>query len=69
MKVKIDEEKCTGCGICESLCPDIFEMVRHDLHHGVEDDIAKVKTPEPDDIECVKEAVESCPGEAIILEE
>ncbi len=60
MKVQIDKEKCTGCSVCESLCPDIFEM---------EDDIAKVKNPNSGDIECAKEAAESCPGEAITVEE
>jgi ferredoxin len=60
MKVKIDEENCTGCGVCESMCPDIFEL---------EEDKAKVKNANPDDIECAKEAAESCPGEAITVEE
>jgi len=54
--VKIDAGKCIGCGLCVSMVPDVFEM---------DGDKAKVisqkKSPE------VKEAVESCPGEAITL--
>lgn len=25
-KVKVDADKCIGCGICTSIAPDVFEM-------------------------------------------
>jgi ferredoxin len=56
-KIKIDREKCIGCGLCPSLCPKTFEM---------DDNKAKVKK-QPDKITCEKEAADSCPVEAIIL--
>ncbi len=61
MTVKIDEDACIGCGVCSDLCPDIFELV---------DDKAKVKKqPENADEEnCVNEAKDSCPTQAIIVE-
>lgn len=61
MKVKIDEEACTGCGICADLCPEIFELT---------DDKVRIKRePEnPDDESCIEEAKNSCPSEAIIIE-
>jgi len=55
MKIKIDKEKCIGCGACESLCPDGFK---------VEDGKAKVKNP---NAKCIKEAAESCPVQAVSL--
>ncbi len=61
MKAKIDKELCTGCELCVDTCPEVFEM---------QDDVAVVKTdPVPADQEdCVKEAADSCPSEAISYE-
>ena len=62
MKVKVDVEKCSSCGLCAESCPDVFEMG--------DDDIAKVKveTVPADGEAAMKEAVENCPTEAIIVE-
>ncbi len=62
MKVTIDEELCTGCELCVDTCPDVFEM---------RDDIAVAKVDEvPEDLEeDVRDAADSCPAEAIIIEE
>ena len=61
MKVKIDAELCTACGICEDSVPDVFQMG---------DDVAEVKSADvPADLEsAVQEAADDCPVEAIILE-
>ena len=62
MKVSISEDDCAGCGLCEEICPEVFEVV---------DDIAKVKVAVvPKELEdAVREAAESCPTEAILIEE
>lgn len=61
MKVRIDPDLCTGCGLCSDSVPDVFKMG---------DDIAEVITAEvPSNLEsAVQEAVDDCPAEAIITE-
>ena len=58
MKAKVDEDLCTGCGLCVETCPEVFDM---------EDDIAVVKVdPVSGDAEdSCKDAAEECPVEAI----
>lgn len=54
-KVTIDESLCTGCGLCTSTCPEVFEMG--------DDNFAHVKNASA---ECdLNEAASSCPVEAI----
>ena len=61
MKVRIDADLCTGCGLCSDSVPEVFEMGN---------DVATVKAgPIPQDKEAaVKEAATDCPAEAIIVE-
>jgi ferredoxin len=61
MKVRIDPDLCTGCGLCSDSVPDVFKMG---------DDIAEVIAAEvPSNLEsAVQEAVDDCPAEAIIAE-
>ena len=25
-KIKVDKQKCLGCGLCINLCPEVFEL-------------------------------------------
>ncbi|MHB1452389.1 MAG: ferredoxin [Saccharofermentanales bacterium] len=59
MKAFVDRDACIGCGICESVCPEVFQM----------DDEGKAKViveevPEQAKA-CTAEAEESCPVTAI----
>ena len=58
--VSIDKEKCIGCGSCAATCGDVFEMV--DTDDGQK---ASVKSGEDASKECVKEAIDICPVDAI----
>jgi ferredoxin len=62
MKAIVDEETCTGCGLCQDACPEVFEL---------QDDVAKVKAaPVPSEKEAAcREAAEGCPVDAISIEE
>ncbi|MFH1586021.1 MAG: ferredoxin [archaeon] len=53
--VKVDKNKCIGCGTCSSVCPEVFEMG--------DDGKANVKAQK--NVPCVKEAIDSCPVDAI----
>ncbi|MEE8324933.1 MAG: ferredoxin [Candidatus Humimicrobiaceae bacterium] len=63
MKVLIDVDLCTGCGLCEETCPDIFKL-------NEDDDVAEITKTDYDenDEECLEEAIEICPTEAILTE-
>lgn len=62
MEAKVDKDLCTGCGLCVSTCPEAFEM---------ENDTARTKaSPVPQGAEdSCREAKDSCPVEAISIEE
>ena len=58
MKVKVIEEKCISCGLCENIAPEVFT-----LEGG---STAKVKKqPDEENAAAAAEAVQSCPTEAI----
>jgi len=62
MRAIVNKETCIGCGLCESSCPDVFEM---------KDNIAVVKIdPVPDGSkECTSQMVQDCPVNAISVNE
>lgn len=61
VKGHVDKDICIGCGLCPSICPDIFEM---------DDDgkaVAKNKEINPEIEDEAKDAESSCPVEAISI--
>jgi ferredoxin len=61
MKAIVDHDTCIACGLCEETCPEVFKV----------NDTAEVKAdPVPSDLEdSCREAAESCPVDAIAIEE
>ena len=62
MKVRVDPALCTGCGPCQEICPEVFE---------IRGDVSTVLVKEvPPELEgAAREAADSCPPGAIIVEE
>jgi len=56
MNAKINENQCTGCGICASVCPSGIEIVNG---------IAKIKDK---DASCLSDAAKSCPRKCILID-
>lgn len=61
MKVSVDKDLCVGCGLCESSCPDVFEM---------KDNVAVVKRGDvaPAQADCATSVAQNCPVSAITVE-
>ena len=60
-KPKVDKTKCSGCGTCAALCPDVFEIG--------EDGRSQVKNLDNYEDYPVQDAIDSCPEQAISWEE
>jgi len=53
--VKIDQNKCIGCGMCAGTCPETFIMNHDGKAEVVKDEVT----------DCAKNAAENCPVSAI----
>jgi ferredoxin len=55
--IKIDQEKCIGCGTCAAICPAVFKL---------NEEIFKAEAIDPEAKDpCVTEAINMCPVQAI----
>ena len=65
-KVTVDLEKCTGAGVCKSVCPvDVYELVEMPEYNN---EIKAVPERMEDCIMCMA-CVSGCPEQAITVEE
>lgn len=60
-KIKIDKDKCIGCGTCSAIAPKTFKLDK--------DNKAKVINPEGDDEKTILQAAQSCAVLAIELKD
>ena len=77
MKVWIDQDLCTGDGLCEEICPEVFTLLDDGLAYVKEGSDVKSDpsgsagvAQVPSGLEdAVTEACKECPGECIFIEE
>ena len=63
MKAVVDRDACISCGLCESVCPEVFKLDDEDISTVIQDPI------DSENEDCAKEAEDSCPTNAIHIEE
>jgi ferredoxin len=61
MRVTVDEDVCVASGQCEMICPEVFEV---DVVS-----VVRVEQPDPSLHEQVRDAADSCPTGAILVQE
>ena len=57
MKVTVDRDACTGCELCATTCPEVFEMDDQSLAKVIADPVPAASEA------CAKEAADTCPAE------
>jgi len=68
MKITINREECIGCGACEAICPEIFQLAE-DGKSAITEKYRKSHLGHgevgEEHVQCVENAKESCPVEVI----
>lgn len=67
-KIKLEREKCIGCGSCQALCPKYFEIIddgKSSIKGAAKSDIQELETSK---LECAESAAEACPVQCIHIE-
>ena len=59
MKSKVDKDICIGCGACQAICPDVFEIDDDGLAVSIVEEVNE------DVMEDAIDAKEGCPVDAI----
>lgn len=63
LKAYVNQEDCISCGLCVSVCPDVFQFNDDDKSEAIKEEI-----PE-DVVESAIEARDGCPVSVIDIEE
>ena len=63
MKVKVNQDACIGCGACAAICSEVFELNDEGLSKAKTEDVKEENKDE------VRDAADSCPTGAILVEE
>jgi len=63
--IKLERDKCIGCGSCSAICPKFFEMAEDGKSHLLNTEIKNTEELEVKKIECAEAAAEVCPVQCI----
>ncbi len=63
MKARVVENICIGCGACQAIVPDEFELNDNGFAEAINTEVKE------ENIEAVNEAKDNCPTGAITIEE
>ncbi|TSC94478.1 MAG: ferredoxin [Parcubacteria group bacterium Licking1014_1] len=66
-KIKLEREKCIGCGSCQVICPEYFELAEDGKAHIKNSNKADIEELEIKKIKCAESALESCPVQCIYI--
>jgi ferredoxin len=63
MKTFVDPDTCLGCGVCESIAPNVFKLASEPYATVLVDVVPAEEEAN------VREAMDACPEQAISIEE
>ncbi len=63
MKVKVNRDNCIGCGACEAICPEVFNLDDDGISTVIIDNFDNI------DNNTLQDAIEGCPTGAIEKED
>jgi len=67
-KIKLERERCIGCGSCAAICSKYFELVDDGKSHITNSEKKEIEELEVAKIECAESAAEACPVQCIHIE-
>ena len=62
MKAFVDKDECISCGLCESICPEVFQTDDDGTAVAIDEEL------EGEKLDCAQEAAEQCPTDAITVD-
>ena len=65
MKIILEVDKCIGCGFCEAVCPEFWEMKGDKTSLKKGRTIGKTQEMDVKDAGCCQEAANGCPAQCI----
>jgi ferredoxin len=63
MRIRIDQDRCTGHGVCEGLAPDVFEVRDDGIAYLLVEELTADLRP------VLEDSCDQCPAEALSIED